>query len=55
MIGVEAPQNLVDCLEIIAAEGLDIPQEILKNETFQALTSDELKDLTCDFTIILTK
>jgi hypothetical protein len=55
MIGVEAPKNLVDCLEIIAADGLDIPQNILINEKIKALTSDELKDLNCDFAIILTK
>jgi hypothetical protein len=53
--GVQAPENLVNCLEIIASEGLDISHETLQLENFKALTLTENRELVNGVAIILRK
>ena len=53
--GVEAPDKLVNCLEIIASEGLDISPETLQLENFKALTVTENRELVNGVAIILKK
>ena len=53
--GVEAPDELVNCLEIIASEGLDISPETLQLEKFKALTVTENRELINGVAIILKK
>ena len=52
---VQAPENLVNCLEIIASEGLDISHETLELENFKALSVTENRELVNGVAIILRK
>ena len=52
---VQVPENLVNCLEIIAAEGLDISHETLQLENFKALSVSENRELVNGVAIILRK